>query len=295
MYLITTWFGTFLLNETEIQRYILFPQDETKLLKRIQTIRKHQVLPEEKKIIKGAASLVVNEQRLRSLGDYCPFDPFFKTVSIDAKSFGFSSNLLHKVTAQLTAEQVDEQLRSPDLQVVQMVNALDDLIQTANLLSERIDRWSAIPTPPEKINPVEHTLASVTTAMKQLEHEIDADMHLIAPNIQSVVGSLIGARLISLAGGLQRLACMSASTIQILGAEQAFFRFKKEGGKPPKHGVIFQHPLINKSSRSCRGRVARVLAGKIALAAKADVFTKRDIADDLVKDLDARVKEIRNQ
>jgi nucleolar protein 56 len=109
-----------------------------------------------------------------------------------------------------------------------------------------------------------------------------------------MTGPLIGARLISIAGGINRLAIMPASTIQILGAEKALFRFRKEGGKPPKYGVIFQHPYIKKSSREKRGKIARIFASKISIAAKADVFTKKDISKDLMKDLNNRIKEIKN-
>jgi len=119
-------------------------------------------------------------------------------------------------------------------------------------------------------------------------------MKTIAPNTSEIIGPLIGARLLSLAGGMDRLAMLPASTIQVLGAEKALFRFKKEGGKPPKHGVIFQHPLINKAPRSSRGKIARVLAAKISTAAKADFFTKRDISDELREDLERRLMEIRN-
>ena len=87
---------------------------------------------------------------------------------------------------------------------------------------------------------------------------------------------------------------MPASTVQLLGAEKALFRYKKEGGKPPKHGVIFQHPLINKAPRKDRGKIARILATKISIAAKADVFTKKDISDILKNDLERRIKDIRN-
>ena len=76
--------------------------------------------------------------------------------------------------------------------------------------------------------------------------QIEVDMSRITPNTTRIVGPLIGARLVSLAGGLDRLATLPGSTIQILGAEKAFFRFKKDGGKPPKHGVIFQHPFLKK-------------------------------------------------
>ena len=87
---------------------------------------------------------------------------------------------------------------------------------------------------------------------------------------------------------------MPASTIQILGAEKALFRYKKEGGKPPKHGVIFQHSYINKAHRAIRGKIARIFASKIAIAAKADFFTKRDISKELKKDMNKRIKDIKN-
>jgi len=129
--------------------------------------------------------------------------------------------------------------------------------------------------------------------MKRLEQQIEKDMTTIAPNTTKIIGPLIGARLIALSGGMHRMALLPTSTIQILGAEKALFRFKKEGGKPPKHGVIFQHPLINKAGKTERGRLARMLAIKTSMAIKADVFTKRDITEYLEKTMDERIQEIR--
>ena len=175
-----------------------------------------------------------------------------------------------------------------------MVNTLDDLIQTLNLLNERLDCWSIIPSKKQRIQPLQHTIITLKSEMKKLEKQIDLDMHDNAPNISKIVGSLIGARLISLAGGIERLATMPSSTIQLLGAEKALFRYKKEGGKPPKHGVIFQHPKINRNPKEIRGKIARIFASKIAIAAKADAFTKRDISKDLKDELDKRIKDIKS-
>jgi nucleolar protein 56 len=118
-------------------------------------------------------------------------------------------------------------------------------------------------------------------------------MFKIAPNISNLTGSLIGARLMSYAGGLERLAMFPASTIQILGAEKAFFRFKKEGGRPPKHGVIYQNSYINKSPKDSRGKIARILATKISIAAKADAFTKRDISKELINEIEIKIRNIK--
>lgn len=146
------------------------------------------------------------------------------------------------------------------------------------------------------IKPIQ-TLARMANDMYELRQElvryIDAVMKEVAPNITALVGSLLGARLISLAGSLEDLAKLPASTIQVLGAEKALFRALRFGGKPPKHGVIFQFPDINKSPRWQRGKIARALAGKLAIAAKVDAYTGRFIGDKLLEDLRKRIEEIK--
>lgn len=126
-----------------------------------------------------------------------------------------------------------------------------------------------------------------------LEGYIEAIMKEVAPNITALVGPKLGARLLSLAGGLENLAKLPASTIQVLGAEKALFRALRTGGKPPKHGVIFQFPAIHRSPRWQRGKIARALAAKLAIAAKVDYFTGRFIGDKLREELDKRIQEVK--
>ncbi len=128
---------------------------------------------------------------------------------------------------------------------------------------------------------------------RTLEKYIEAIMKEVAPNITALVGPKLGARLLSLAGGLENLARLPASTIQVLGAEKALFRALRTGGKPPKHGVIFQYPAIHRSPRWQRGKIARALAAKLAIAAKIDYFTGRFIGDKLVEELQKRIDEIK--
>jgi nucleolar protein 56 len=140
-------------------------------------------------------------------------------------------------------------------------------------------------------------LADVTLDLferrRALEKYIDEAMMEVAPNIRGLVGPLLGARLIALAGGLAKLATMPASTIQVLGAEKALFRALRTGGKPPKHGVIFQHPAIHRSPKWQRGKIARALAAKLAIAARIDAFTGEYRADELREQLEERIKEIK--
>lgn len=293
MYLITKWFGTFLCDKKGVQKKILFPKKKKEIAQRLVKIDKSEILPEEKKLSKGV-DITVSEKRLQQIGNLDHMDPFFKKTDIKPEDFGFSKCLLHEASLLLTQDKVKEKLGSEDLQLIQMVNALDDFIQTSNLLSERLERWSVLPVDDKKIQPLKHAFSVINDEMKNLEKQIEKDMQNIAPNTTQIVGSLIGARLVSLAGGMERLALLPASTVQLLGAEKALFRFKKEGGKPPKHGVIFQHPIVNRSLRNHRGKIARILAAKIAIASKADAFTKRDISNKLKKDLEKRITEIRN-
>ncbi|MFW9970853.1 MAG: hypothetical protein ACFFDF_11705 [Candidatus Odinarchaeota archaeon] len=127
----------------------------------------------------------------------------------------------------------------------------------------------------------------------QLENYLDELIKNYCPNINSVIGSLIGAKLIAKAGSLQKLAYMPASRIQILGAEKALYRFLKTGEKRPKHGLIFQWNQIRSAKPIHRGKIARVVAGKIAIGAKVDLFNGDFIADTLVKDIEEKIEEIK--
>lgn len=130
---------------------------------------------------------------------------------------------------------------------------------------------------------------------QSLENYIDSAMDEVAPNIRTLVGAPLGARLIALAGGLNNLAKMPASTIQVLGAEKALFRALKTGTHPPKHGIIFQHTIIHEAKFWQRGKLARALAGKLAIAARIDAFSGKYCGDRLKADLERRIKEIQEK
>jgi len=138
-------------------------------------------------------------------------------------------------------------------------------------------------------------VANLYQLRQTLETYLDNTMEEVAPNMKFLVGSLLGARLIAIAGGLSNLARKPASTVQILGAEKALFRSLKTGTRPPKHGIIFQHTLLHDAKRWQRGKISRALAGKLAIAARTDAFGGRDIRLALKADLDKRVTEIQEK
>jgi len=126
-----------------------------------------------------------------------------------------------------------------------------------------------------------------------LEEHLSALAEETAPNLAEVAGPVLAARLMEKAGGLRRLAMMPSSTLQLLGAEKAMFRALKSGSKPPKHGLIFQHPFVHSSPRRTRGRSARLLAAKLSIAARADAFSGAPLGRQLRAELDSRMERAR--
>jgi len=108
---------------------------------------------------------------------------------------------------------------------------------------------------------------------EQLWDYLRSRMAAIAPNLSTLVGELVGARLIAHTGSLITLAKYPASTIQILGAEKALFRaLKVKNKKTPKYGLIYHASLIGQAPTKGKGKIARVLAAKAALCARVDAL-----------------------
>lgn len=138
-------------------------------------------------------------------------------------------------------------------------------------------------------------IVSLDSYRQGLEVYLTDLMEKSAPNINAIIGSLIGAKLIAKAGSLKKLAFMPSSRIQLLGAEKALYRFLKTGEKRPKHGLIFQWNQIRGSKYYHRGKIARVVAGKIGLSAKVDYFSGEFIGEKMAIEIENKIKEIKEK
>jgi nucleolar protein 56 len=128
-----------------------------------------------------------------------------------------------------------------------------------------------------------------------LSDHIEVSMDNVAPNVKELLTATVGARIIAKAGSLNKLAFMPSSTVQVLGAEKALFRSLKTGARPPKHGLLFQHPLIHSAPRWQRGKIARAVASKVAIAARIDLY-RHGGKDSSVSDrLKKRIEEIQEK
>lgn len=107
---------------------------------------------------------------------------------------------------------------------------------------------------------------------KQLAGYLRAKMAGVAPNLATLIGDQVGARLIAHAGSLTNLAKYPASTVQILGAEKALFRALKTKGNTPKYGLLFHSTFIGRAGTKNKGRISRYLANKCSIASRIDCF-----------------------
>jgi nucleolar protein 56 len=115
-------------------------------------------------------------------------------------------------------------------------------------------------------------MISLALYRKQLYSYLEEKMATVAPNLSTLIGETVAARLIQKAGSLTSLAKCPASTVQILGAEKALFRALKTKGNTPKYGLIYHSTFIGRANAKNKGRISRYLANKCAMASRIDSF-----------------------
>ncbi len=216
---------------------------------------------------------------------------------------------------QIKASVTDDQL------IIQTISAIEDTKKTINTLSKRLREWYGLYLPELKTEDNHHFTDLVLEKKKSeilaylkrnssmgadlekadlqpvfdLAKQISALFQFIAyqetyltklmtrhcPNLSTLATPLVGAKLLNQASGLKHLSEFPSSTIQLLGAEEALFRHLKTGANSPKYGFLFQHPLILATPNKLRGKAARALSDKIAIATKIDYFKGEYIGDKL--------------
>lgn len=144
----------------------------------------------------------------------------------------------------------------------------------------------------EAIRSFSKSLFGMFQAKNKIESYIENLAEKAIPNLTAVSGPVLASKLLALAGGLEKLAKMPSSKIQLLGAEKALFRHLKKNTKAPKYGVIFAHELIQKAPKSMRGKVARLIASKLALAARTDFFSRKDKSKKFKKELEEEYENL---
>lgn len=212
---------------------------------------------------------------------------------------------LREAAISLAAKDLEQSFRADQSGLIQMVRMLEQMDLAINLLTERAVDWYRATRPgfsrkldiPSGRNLITWLHRDADEALAAVLEEIERLMELrmslmkkvsqrageVLPNCSAVVGGLVAARLAAEAGGIRELAMMPASSIQVLGAKQALFSHLSSGSPPPKHGVIYQHGRVHGARRENRGKVARALSARLAIAARIDYYRKEPDRDFLEK------------
>jgi len=166
-------------------------------------------------------------------------------------------NLTEEISEELAAVTLDEEKASQILDAVKISMGMD--INDTDAL--QIKKWA------ERVVDLISFRESLSDFLKQR-------MSAVAPNLQALIGEIVGSKLIAHAGGLTNLSKYPASTIQILGAEKALFRALKTKGKTPKYGLLFNSTFIGRAGAANKGKISRYLANKCAIASRVDCFSE---------------------
>jgi nucleolar protein 56 len=326
---VTTWFGAFVVEDGRISAAAPFPAARAELSDRMRRRRAGEPAPEEVELLQrvGPAGVVTTDRRLLPLGSaiVAGAGPLPDLASHrPAEARGLLRSLLLEDAARALRDAWD-----PAIHLEEAVRATEDLDRMLNLLGERLVSWGSRDTPQlaevpeERVRGIARNLAggrpgaeaasdlpgpdpdlelarrtlaelylSAEASRSALEHALEEAVPRRAPNLTSLLGALLAARLIAQAGGLTRLGRLPASTIQVLGAERAFFEHLRGRAPPPRHGLLFLHPTIQGAPKRLRGKLARALAGKAAIAARRDMVGST-VAEGLSEAYAARAAEIR--
>jgi nucleolar protein 56 len=291
----SAWHGTYLVEDGAVVRERRVPLDTETLAERQRQRSLGEVTAEERAVLSERGTERWRTRDRRLVADGVVYDPAAEEAP--APPAGTTS---HRDAMLRRAELALTEAWDPTVHVEEAVRALRDLDRSVNLLGERVAEWAALDLPdldgeaplaaaralleradPESYRPEDpavraarRKLAEVLLAMAEARSAVDdavkASVPVRTPNLHRLLGPELAARLIAQAGGLERLAQLPASTVQVLGAERAFFEHLRGRAPPPRHGLLFLHPAIQSAPKAQRGKLARALAAKASIAARLD-------------------------
>lgn len=291
----SAWHGAYLLDGVTVLREARTPMESDLLVEAQRRRGAGELTAQEESLLRlrGDGAWRTKDRRLAR--DGVVFDP----RAPDAPDFG-ADPAVHREAILRRAELALQEAWDPSVHVEEAVRSLRDLDRTANLLGERVRSWAArdLPdveggTPGEAAKAVldqvttnrfspqdpavagaRRRLAELVLAVAEARAAVDAAVRASAPvrtpSLHRLLGPELSALVVAQAGGLDRLAHLPASTVQVLGAERSFFQHLRGRAPPPRHGLLFLHPAVQSAPRPLRGKLARALAGKVAIAARLD-------------------------
>ena len=330
-YLALSVAGLFVFNEkNKLIKHILFKKDPAEIAKNMEDFDSGKKMKELDQLKKEFEDLVVRQPNQGS--EYMKEN--LRKIILDTgfvKDNVELNKLMSSVSIERSKLKISTTEKRDKL-IIQTVSALNDLERILNTMSERLREWYGLHYP--ELDAKDHEkyaelvmkygsrerfdkfkssmgmklkeedvalLQEYATSLKNLydtKKKMEAYLEKVVPeetpNLNALLGSILTARVLSLAGSLEKLAKMPSSSIQLLGAEKSLFRFLKDKKvkNPPKFGLLYIHPDISTSKKELQGKVARLLSSKLTIAARADFYTKKDMSQELLADYKKKLEEI---
>ncbi len=325
--------GVFALDQKKnIVAKSLFPKDPEKIVERMENLAKGTVTEELDEVLCEIKDHdVVSDINFQREGFNVDFrektsasDYLKENIREIAVQTGFAdSSEINALISDIQILKTKKKMRTEkkkDRIAMQAVSCVEDLVGITNLMSERLHEWYGFYYPElenkvkdnkkyaetlaenpkrEEIRGFEGTvgmeldqadldmlkvLGEKTGEMFEFNERVEKYLEKIMPEVAPNITTLAGPN----------LAELPSSTIQLLGAEKALFRFMKSNRKsaPLKYGILFLHPEVTNAPDQLKGKVARAIASELSMAAKTDFYTGEDKSQRYKEQLKKRLKEI---
>jgi len=326
--------GLFVFNgKNKLIKHILFDKNPEEIAKKLNSFDSGEDFKEIKEVKKEFEDLIIKQPNQAT--EYLKEN--FRKIILDTKFVKDDielNQLINSVSIERSKIKISS-IERRDKLVIQTVSALSDLEKILNIMSERLREWYALHYPELEIKDHEKfaekisecgnrknfekivrsmgmelkeedikilqdyakSLKELYILRKNIEKYLEKIVPEEMPNLNALLGSVLTARILALAGSLEKLSKMPSSSIQLLGAERSLFKFlrDKKIKKPPKFGLLFIHPDISNAKKELQGKIARLLSSKLTIAARADFYTKRNMSKELLEDYNKKLKEIKGE
>jgi len=330
-YLAINPIGAFVFDEkNKFVKLKYFGDDPEEAARKLDSFEKGEPVPEIQEIKNEFKDLVVEQPNKAS--DFLRQN--FRKIVLENNIFKDENELNQFLNSVMTAKSrlSISKIERRDKLIIQTVSALNDLEKILNTISERLREWYGLHYPELDIKDHDKFASLIVEygnrknfdnfknsmgmelkeedvkvlqdyarqynelygLRKEIEKYLEVTVKEEIPNLNALLGSTLAARVLALAGSLEKLAKMPSSSIQLLGAEKTLFKFLKgkEKSRPPRFGILYLHPDVSTNKRELQGKIARVLSSKLTLAARADFYSKKDMSKELVEDYKKKLEKI---
>ena len=288
-------------------------------------LEKSEWLEEEKNAVKkhAGSGKVLFLGSKNEKHENATFTNDIRKLEMAAAQLSQHNQLVMDTALKIAKAKIKESVTEDEL-IAQAISSVQEIDKAVSMLAKRLREWHGLRNPElsaeisdnarlveeilrgtgksemgadlseEGIEEIKELAKSITEMLKlraRQEKYVETRMKENCPNILAVAGAPIGAKLLAGAGSLRRLATMPASTLQLLGAEKSMFNFlRKKAKKMPRFGILHEHKFVSSAPERKKGKAARLLADKIAIAARVDYFKGQFIGDKLLNEIEARLK-----